>query len=116
MYLDGRAYEYIPRRYEYVYIRRIYFVRRSTKIGSPSFELSLFVFFFFFIRSSRTERAPPTFLFPPRWTKEESLSQERERIKIAGAISRTHDIGENAAEALIMADTRRGSRYHVLPP
>lgn len=29
------------------------------------------------------------------------------RIKIAGAISRTHDIGENATEALIMADTRR---------
>jgi len=28
-------------------------------------------------------------------------------IKIAGAISRTHDIGENATEALIMADTRR---------
>lgn len=31
----------------------------------------------------------------------------RDWIKIAGAISRTHDIGENATEALIMADTRR---------
>lgn len=45
-------------------------------------------------------------------TEEESLGW----IKIAGgAISRTHDIGENAAEALIMPDTRRGSCYHVLP-
>lgn len=42
-------------------------------------------------------------------------NEGRDRIKIAGAISRAHDTGENAAEALIMADTRRGSRYHVLP-
>lgn len=44
-----------------------------------------------------------------------SKNEGRDRIKIAGAISRAHDTGENAAEALIMADTRRGSRYHVLP-
>lgn len=43
-----------------------------------------------------------------------SKNEGRDRIKIAGAISRAHDTGENAAEALIMADTRRGSRYHVL--
>lgn len=56
--------------------------------------------------------------FSPHVGRKKSLflSREKDRIKIAGAISRTHDIGENAAEALIMADTRRGSRYHVLYP
>lgn len=48
--------------------------------------------------------------FPP--TGEES----RDRIKIAGAISRTHDIGENAAEALIMADTRRAVAATTFQP
>lgn len=57
----------------------------------------------------RERSLPPPVLFlflflPPRPTRRKTL---RDWIKIAGAISRTHDIGENATEALIMADTRR---------
>lgn len=44
------------------------------------------------------------FLPLPPYSRRKTL---RDWIKIAGAISRTHDIGENATEALIMADTRR---------
>lgn len=58
-----------------------------------------------FLRESK--RFEPTFHF---------TLEGRDRIKIAGAISRAHDTGENAGrEALIMAGTRRGSRYHVSP-
>lgn len=57
--------------------------------------------------TSPAKSFPVLFLFlflplPP--TRRKTL---RDWIKIAGAISRTHDIGENATEALIMADTRR---------
>lgn len=66
----------------------------------------------FVLVSSHRESLPAIFfffLFPPLLpTRRKSLSKEGTlRIKIAGAISRTHDIGENATEALIMADTRR---------
>jgi len=46
----------------------------------------------------------PLFLFPP---PSADPRKTRDWIKIAAAISRTHDIGENASEALIMADARR---------
>lgn len=54
---------------------------------------------------------PAIFLFPgplPRGpSRRAGRLYGRDWTKIAGAISRTHDIGENATEALIMADTRR---------
>lgn len=62
----------------------------------------------FVLVSSRHESLPQRYFSPPSFfpTRRKSLSGTP-WIKIAGAISRTHDIGENATEALIMVDTRR---------
>lgn len=63
---------------------------------SPRISSSGISLFFFFHLSYRLEGRAS-----------EALKEGTLRIKIAGAISRTHDIGENTTEALIMADTRR---------
>lgn len=74
----------------------------ATEGGSLPFLLPLFL---------------PSSSLPTDYIETEGRISLRDWIKIAGAISRTHDIGENATEALIMAGyTARGSsRYHVLP-
>lgn len=63
--------------------------------------------FIFVLVSSCRESLLQRCFSPPFFpTRRKSLSGTP-WIKIAGAILRTHDIGENATEALIMADTRR---------
>lgn len=79
----------IPSRRSLLLLRSVFVIVPSREPREISSSTILFLFFLFL-------PLPPTRRKTPRdW------------IKIAGAISRTHDIGENATEALIMADTRR---------
>lgn len=85
--------------------------RMSLKyMSNGSIGSSLNITFHFYSLSSRHESLslPQQYFSPPSFfpTRRKSLSGTS-WIKIAGAISRTHDIGENATEALIMADTQR---------